>query len=195
MRNGRNDNSIYTIYDNALTLSIITTVQPWLRIAFDGLAISMVTAACGSAVKLVKLITAHLPHFRDTAVYKGRLVSFYKRAQILVGDLWAAYKKPVDPTHPCCFRDIDQLTMFADYRVPQILRAMNILKYAPCLAATIDSKELIPFGSEEEIEIRALTVVAVEKLHQMLVQKGLRLLVIECDWLLWQRGEKMKDEG
>jgi hypothetical protein len=28
--------------------------------------------------------------FRDTSVYKGALVHFYKRAQILVGDIWAA---------------------------------------------------------------------------------------------------------
>ena len=31
--------------------------------------------------------------FRDTAIYNGYLVHFYKRAQILVGDLWAAYGK------------------------------------------------------------------------------------------------------
>ena len=32
--------------------------------------------------------------FRDTTIYNGSIVHFYKRAQILVGDLWAAYGRP-----------------------------------------------------------------------------------------------------
>lgn len=51
----------------------------------------MVSAAKNSASVLVNSIIRMLPGFRDTAVYKGRLIHFYKRAQILVGDLWAAY--------------------------------------------------------------------------------------------------------
>jgi hypothetical protein len=54
----------------------------------------MVFAAGNSAVRLVELILRHLFGFRDTGVYRGRLVHFYKRAQILVGDLWAAYGRP-----------------------------------------------------------------------------------------------------
>jgi hypothetical protein len=89
----------------------------------------MVMQANGSAVRLVELIIRYFPGFRDTAVYRGRLVHFYKRAQILVGDLWAAYGRPLLTGDPADlqktiygFNDMDQLTMFADYRVPQILR-------------------------------------------------------------------------
>jgi hypothetical protein len=70
-------------------------------------------------------------------VYRGRLVHFYKRAQILVGDLWAAYGRPLLSdlhTDATCtkktiygFSDMDQLTMFADYRVPQILRFLGVI--------------------------------------------------------------------
>lgn len=49
---------------------------------FGGQAASLVTAACGSAARLVQLVTAHLPGFRDHAVYRGRQVFFYKRAQV-----------------------------------------------------------------------------------------------------------------
>jgi hypothetical protein len=160
---------------------------------FDGQAFNMVKAAEGSTTKLVRLITSHLPHFRDTSVYHGKLIYFYKRAQILVGDLWAAYGKQKDTSQPCCFNDIDQLTMFADYRVPQILRDMKILEYSPHLASTIDSKQIIPWGSEEETEIRALTIVAVDRLQAAVKKNGLDLLAIECDWLLWHRSEQLKD--
>ena len=79
--------------------------------------------------------------------------------------------------------------MFADYRVPQILRAMNCMIYTPELSHKIDNHHIIPYGSEEEVEIRALTVVAVDKLQKSLLKRGLNLKVIEVDWLLWQRGE------
>ncbi len=85
--------------------------------------------------------------------------------------------------------------MFADYRVPQILRAMGVMVYSPALSSAIDAGEVIPFGSEEEVEIRALTVIAVDKLQLALASRGLHLLVIEVDWLLWQRGEADNEAG
>lgn len=71
--------------------------------------------------------------FRDTVVYNGMLVHFYKRAQILVGDVWAAYGRHTminsaaegSDDNPFSFYDMKELTMFADYRVPQILRHMG----------------------------------------------------------------------
>jgi hypothetical protein len=165
---------------------------------FDGLASNMVKKANGSAIKLVTLILQYFPGFRDTSVYNGRLVHLYKRAQILVGDVWAAYNRrtsPINDNDVYYFYDIDQLTMFADYRVPQILRAMNIMKYNKNLESTIDNNIIIPFGSPEEVEIRACTVIAVDKLQQALLKRGLSLLVIEVDWLLWQRGEAENDAG
>ena len=83
--------------------------------------------------------------------------------------------------------------MFADYRVPQILRAMKILEYSSDLASKIDSLVEIPCGTEEEIEIRACTVIAVDVLQKKLSDNGINVLVIELDWLLWQIGEKTKD--
>lgn len=83
--------------------------------------------------------------------------------------------------------------MFADYRVPQILRSMGVLKYTAPLSASIDALETLPWGGEMEVELRAQTVVAVDMLQEALKSRGLELLVLECDWLLWQQGEDMKD--
>ena len=79
--------------------------------------------------------------------------------------------------------------MFADYRVPQILRAYGALVYSCDLAHTIDTHTEIPFGAVEETEIRACTVTAVELLRAALELKGRSLMSIELDWLLWQKGE------
>ena len=80
--------------------------------------------------------------------------------------------------------------MFADYRVPQLLRHVGVLKYSEALASTIDQRQEIQFGSDAETEIRAATVVAVERLQRDLVKQGVDVLAIEVDWLLWHRGER-----
>mmetsp|Transcript_10280 Transcript_10280/g.26343 ORF Transcript_10280/g.26343 Transcript_10280/m.26343 type:complete len:329 (+) Transcript_10280:43-1029(+) len=159
-----------------------------------GEAARFAAQAKGSAVTLVRRIIECLPGFRDTAVYRGRLVHFYKRAQIVVADLWAAFgRRTSDPGHYASFDDIGKLTMFADYRVPQLLRHVGALRYSAEVAEQIDGKKQIAFGSELETEIRAATVVAVERLQQRLAVKGVDVLVVEVDWLLWNQGEKDLD--
>ena len=65
-----------------------------------------------SALQLLKLITTEFTSFRDEGLIQGKRVSFYKRAQILVGDIWGLFRG--DGLGK--FHDIDSLTMFADYR-------------------------------------------------------------------------------
>ncbi len=53
-------------------------------------------------------------------------VSFYKRAQIFISDLWSLFEgKGLGEFH-----DMDSLTMFPDYRVPQSLQYFGVLKYS-----------------------------------------------------------------
>lgn len=75
---------------------------------------------------------------------------FLKRAQICVADLWAAF----DGEGFGEFDDIDKITMFADYRVPQILNSLGCLWYSPSLASTIRQKMLIESGHTWEIQLR-----------------------------------------
>ena len=84
--------------------------------------------------------------------------------------------------------------MFADYRVPQILRHINILQYDEDLSKMIDSETELPYSSPAEVEIRAATVLAVEKIMAKIRQDDFLSPKItnsyEVDWLLWQMGEK-----
>lgn len=80
--------------------------------------------------------------------------------------------------------------MFADYRVPQTLNYWGILKYSPELEERIRNKQEIPHGGVYEVEIRAATVVAVERLRDYLhKQHGKIYKAIEIDWFLWEFGE------
>ena len=52
----------------------------------------------------------------------------------------------------------EELTVFADYKLPQVLRRLGVLRYAPHLAERIDRLKPLEAGSREEGEIRAATV-------------------------------------
>jgi len=156
---------------------------------FQGSASALLEAADGDAPKLVELIATSFPGFRDEVHMetKQRIV-FLKRAQIFVGDVNAALNLEL--------RRMDKLTTFADYRVPQILRHKGALEYAPCLASRVDQYREIQRNSNDEISIRAATVVAVEKLVGFLNQKTSDAFTdVTVDWYLWQVGERMNQEG
>lgn len=157
---------------------------------FDGEATSLVRAADGSVARLVELVTAHFPGFRDHAIYRGRQIFFYKRAQIFAGDVWGAY----GGEGIGAFDDIANVTMFADYRVPQLLRPLGVLQYSDEVAAKNDAREELPAGSEMEVELRAATVQAVERLRSALAEHGREMHSVEVDWLLWQRAEAQRQK-
>jgi hypothetical protein len=160
---------------------------------YNGLAANMILQAKKSAAKLVSLVTSSFPGFRDHAIdpMSGKQLFFYKRAQIFVADIYGAFGgKGLGE-----FTDMHKLTMFADYRVPQILRHYNILTYSKELSEHIDTLKLLPSGSLQEIEIRASTIECVERLKSVLEKNNrIRVKSIELDWWLWQKGEEKRNE-
>ena len=52
--------------------------------------------------------------------------------------------------------------MFADYRVPQILRHIGVLSYNEELAKTIDAETELAYSGKHEVELRAATVITVD---------------------------------
>lgn len=151
-----------------------------------GSASSFFSLARGSCARLVELLTAHLPSFRDTACYRGRWVPFYKRAQILCADLYGAFSGE----GPGDFFDLAWLTVFADYKLPQLLRARGALVLHPSLASRIDRGELLPAGSPWEVELRAATVAIGERLVELLAKLGRPLRAFEVDWMLWSLSQE-----
>ncbi|MFN8633800.1 MAG: queuosine salvage family protein [Chloroflexota bacterium] len=143
----------------------------------------VVAAAGGSGERLVQEVARRFPSFDDTATYDGQPVAFYKRAQILVSDLHGIYHGQ----GLGAFDDLDRLTAFADYKIPQVLREAGILVYSPSLAETVDRQQLIPPGDPREVEIRAGTIWGCELLRQALERRrpGPSMRAFEVDWLLW----------
>ena len=109
-------------------------------------------------------------------MYKGRQVFLYKRAQIFAADLWGAFKGQGYGE----FKDMGSITIMADYIVPAVLRQLGVLKYSPPLANTIESSGEIGPGTEEEVELRACSVYAVEKMRELISVKSGRQVSQFC---------------
>jgi hypothetical protein len=167
-------------------LKILQELGQVLLEDYGGKAHHLVETAQGSAVKLARLLAAKLSSFRDTADYQNHKTFFYKRAQIFAADLHEAFGSK-DWGH---FADIDKLTAFADYKLPQVLRELGILRYTRSLAQKVDQKILLESGSPEEVEIRANTIWAVELIRQELDRLGKVLKAFEIDHILWHLGQE-----
>jgi hypothetical protein len=153
---------------------------------WDGDVVHLVEAAQGSAVRAVGLLTASVPSFRDEAWHGGLKVYFWKRAQIFAADLYHAFSGRAWGS----FHDIHQLSAFADYKLPQVLRQLGIISYHADLAATVDAQRELAAGSEPEVEIRAFTIRAVEALRTTFLLHGKQATSMQIDNWLWQLGQR-----
>ena len=152
---------------------------------YKGQASDLVAAAGGSAIKLVGMLAADFPSFRDQATYQGQKVFFYKRAQLFAADLHGA----LDGKGLGSFSDMKELTAFADYKLPQVLRHVGVFTYSPGLAEKVDRVIYLNPGSDGEVEIRASTIWAAELIRQEMKYLGKDVNASEIDWLLWNLGQ------
>ncbi|XP_049541810.1 queuosine salvage protein [Anopheles darlingi] len=139
---------------------------------YEGKFENCVRACNGSARTLLQRIVSEFPCFRDEAILKHEdgetRVSFYKRAQILVGDLWSCFRGEGLGR----FEDLDDaITMFADYRVPQVLVHFGTLTYEDRLMSVLRDDTLLKNGCREEIEIRGASIYIVEQLKRLTREK------------------------
>ncbi|HLG11026.1 MAG TPA: queuosine salvage family protein [Dehalococcoidia bacterium] len=151
---------------------------------FDGSFSGVVEAAGHSAERLIELLLA-MPLYRDIARYRGSDVPLLKRAQIASADLSAAF----GGQGPGRFDDLARLTIFPDNLVPHVLRLDGVLEYDEELIERINREELLAHGSEEEVEIRAVAVHAVERIVDVCRGQGREITAARLDDHLWLKGQ------
>ncbi|KAL0227553.1 hypothetical protein RCL1_003697 [Eukaryota sp. TZLM3-RCL] len=157
---------------------------------FSGSFLNVLSKCKGSAVSLVDLIVDNFPSFCDFSSFKGRRVYFLKRAQILTADIHCAF----EGQEPANFHDVDQLTMFADYRVPQILASIGVLKYSEQLSTLLGANSLLPHGSTFEVEIRGCAIHAVEKARELIPENDRdKITSVLIDFFLWDLAKQSSE--
>jgi len=107
---------------------------------YDGKFSQIVKESNKSAMKLLGLVVSNFECFRDEAEFNGETVAIYKRAQILIGDIWACGQGKGLAE----FQDIGDLTMFADYRVPQVLLHFKAISYSEELMKLLEKGKNVP---------------------------------------------------
>lgn len=139
------------------------------------------------AVKLAELLIKNFQRFQDMSNYEGKEVYFYKRAQLnskMISDILVSFgRNPL--------KRLSSLTAFADYKIPQILRSIKVLKYSKSLAEKVDNFQLITSQSKDEVEIRAATVRAVELIRERLSRKFPEVTPSHIDGMLWNLAQKL----
>ncbi|XP_053277666.1 queuosine salvage protein [Pleuronectes platessa] len=125
---------------------------------------SFISQAGNDARKMVELIVQKIPSYKDEATYECKRISLYKRAQILVADFWGVMEARGEGD----IINMDWLTMFADYRVPQALVYLGVLRYSDTLMQILKKGELLCSGDRREVEIRGCSIWSVELIKDQL---------------------------
>jgi hypothetical protein len=129
-----------------------------------------------SAIELGVYIRKAIPCFEDP---------FMKRAQLfpamLIGRFWDTDELPKP------LRNIDDYAVFADYVLPMVFVGTGIFEVEPKAFEIISSGKPVLSGSPLEMEIRASTIIAADKLLEELQQYETfaELNPLELDSALW----------
>ena len=148
---------------------------------FNGSINTLLRLASFDASKIANLVIKYFPSFQDSSILNSQPVYFYKRAQIFAYD--------VSLLNNITISNLEALTIFADYKLPQLLRHLKVFTYHHQLAAQIDNCKLIPKGSREEIEIRSATIWVGEKLSRIL-----KIPPALVDNALWELSQKISTQ-
>lgn len=148
---------------------------------FDGQFMHAIESVNERAWPLAVLLMTNFDSFRDVASYRGRPVYFLKRAQICALDIAVAFDTHNHPS----LSGLEELTAFADYRVPQALRHLGIMVVDDALAREIDATSELSHGCEAEVELRAATIHAVDRMSRAASKQGLSAPPWVVDWYLW----------
>ncbi|KAK1754743.1 hypothetical protein QBC47DRAFT_384829 [Echria macrotheca] len=156
---------------------------------------NLITAANGSAAALVNLLARDFRCFRDEHRFEGRRkpIRLLKRAQIFVADVWACFEGQGYGE----FRDIDKITMFADYRVPQMLYGLGCLAYSPPLDAAVRDKKELPAGGSWELQLRGCSIWCIELIRREIKRQHPEAEVnaILIDFFLYDTIKQLESAG
>jgi hypothetical protein len=133
---------------------------------------------------LVERLVKEFPRFNDVSLYDGHEVKLYKLPQL---GLWFIYAS-LHPKGQFEIEDIHSMTAFADYIVPVGLRLMGMTSYSGELEHAIDTHQLIPRDSTQEVEIRAHTIYATALLAEEINNRrepDQKIIIPQIDARIW----------
>lgn len=134
---------------------------------------------------LVEIIVTNFESFKDERIYNGHTIYFYKLAQLLTSDILHVreHLEKIDVNY-------SHLNGCADYKIPCVLRALDIINYKDELSSIVDSKKEIDISSMYEVEIRASQIVVIDYIKSKLVN----VAAIDINDFLFLYSKKIKEK-
>lgn len=134
---------------------------------------------------LFEIIVTNFESFKDERIYNGRTIYFYKLAQLLTSDILHVreHLEKIDVNY-------SHLKGCADYKIPCVLRALDIINYKDELSSIVDSKKEIDISSMYEVEIRASQIVVINYIKSKLVN----VAAIDINDFLFLYSKKIKEK-
>lgn len=151
---------------------IITDNGKVLLKKYEGKAINILEEGNFEIPKVLDLLK-EVDSFCD--IYKNHI--FMKRAQLFLAMVHSRLNN---------LRDIEELTVYADYQIPKFLEHFGVFKYNEELKRKIENSEDIFSESEEELAIRSCTIEVGE-----LLSNKLNIPNAYLDYPLWKSGKEL----
>lgn len=134
-----------------------------------------------SDIELFNIILTNFESFVDTRTYNGIEVHFYKLAQLLTSDILHVYELKMGYKV-----NYENLVGCADYKIPQVLESLGILRYDDELISIIENKIEIEENSQYEIEIRSSMLIVIDYIYRAIDKKVSR---IDINDFIWSKGQ------
>ncbi len=136
--------------------------------------------------ELLNYIVKTFPFFKDEARYNGKITYFYKLAQLLVSDILHVreIKEKIEV-------DYSNLLGCADYKIPQVLRSLDILEFNNILSEIVDNGKSLKKYSDMEVEIRANMITVIDYIYNKLEGKIDRIHINDYIWSQGQDKDKI----
>lgn len=149
----------------------------FLERGLDGQFHALIDRAEGSVDRAISQLL-FMPNFRDVHNFQQHQIMFLKRAQSTIADLADSFGQ----IGMKAFQDTEKLTALPDNAVAAVLRVDGMIQCSNKLQDKINNQVALESGSEEELSLRAATILLVD---QIAAAKGVR--PIDIDRILWHR--------
>ncbi|MFC2136354.1 queuosine salvage family protein [Bacteroidota bacterium] len=146
--------------------------------SYQGNLLNLIEESNYDAVNLTNILLENFDTFEDSSIYKGREVTFNKRAQLFSADVHYLIHK---------LSGVGELSGCADYKIPITQEYHGVLEFSRYLTDMIRKKKLI----SEEI----VTEVRANELMGMELTAGEEYTAMESNnfyWVTWQEIPKEK---
>jgi len=138
-------------------------------------------------IELTNFLIDNFPSFVDVCEYKKKDIYYYKRAQLLVSDILHIKHEQLGVNV-----EYSNLIGCADYKIPQVLRDLQIVEYDTKLSELVDNKIPIDKGSIYEIEIRSTMLVVIDYIKNKSQNKYNAININDCLWIQGQDKNNIK---